>query len=627
MINPSISEETIGYVTSEDPANTDKRFLMAGSQNVLIDRLRRVMTRGGYTRLGVASAGLTTTRSAWAWETSTGVERAIRSNDGIAEVWLNQVDGITISAWTQFFAGFSTTKKLRHAEWFDVTERIDVQLMVCGDANIYEWSGAIAVVDSASGTVITKKGTTTFAQNRFYTTRNKVVVCVRTGAEYTYTAGEGTTSLTVTTDASDLVSGDILIQKVVTQSNKPLSDHTNDVIFGFENQIVIGSYGDNLVYISKNSDYTSVATSTPRVAGEGATLTLDSPIRGINSLGKLLTIFSGLSSIYKTEYAQITVGSTLAETIKVKRLDTGVNQGALNHESIVPVGDSLAFLTNEVAVRLISNPEDLTGIDPKTLSNPIDPDVDAEDWTGAEGTFAGNALLFTVPTSGKLFMLNFIEDTNGNLNRFWNPPQTFPIGPMSIFDADGNGRKLYGHSNTVAESYLLFDGRSDGQYVDMDVDDKLPIDCRAVYAYDRSGPNSSMKGYPADREKLKTFDEWFVEGEITPNSKPTLGLDYDFDGATQHIDEVIDGSDEGILEGNVVVNSLAQSSLGNQPLAGLLLPPADARRFHVVFDEAREDFFQIRDTYQSNEVDVYWAITARGSNKTLSPRRPINIHR
>lgn len=623
MTNYATAEETLGYVSDIDPANLDKRYLVAGSKNVLIDSQKKVRTRGGYIRLGVASTTLVTTRNAWTWETSTGVQRAFRTNDGVLQVYLTTVDSTTINAWTTISSAFSTTKILRHAEWFDTTEKIDLQLLVNGDANIYEWSGAVAVVSSITGTTITKAGTLTYGQARFYTTRNKTVVCVRTGTEYTYTGGESTLTLTGISSTSGLVAGDTLVQKIVTQTDKPLSSHTNDVIFSFENQIVIGSYGDNLVYISKNSDYTSVATSTPRIAGEGATLTLDAPIRAINSVGKLLTIFSGISSVYKIEYTQIGIGSTLAETIKVKRLDTGVNQGALNQESVVPIGDSLAFLSNEVALRIIGNPEELTGIDPKTFSNPIKPDFDAEDWTNAFGTWVKNILIFTAPVTGRMWMLNFIEDADGKLFRFWNPPQTLPVGSMSLINT-GSGSQLYGHSNSVAESYLLFDGLSDGQYTDMDVNDKLPIDAKAYFAYDRTVGGAKR---PSDRARLKTLDEFFIEGEITQNTIPIFGLNYDFDGTTAFVEKTINGSDEDILEGVVGQNSLAQTSLADQPLAGLLIPPENTRRFHVIFDLAREDYFSIQDFYASNDVDFYWAITARGSNATVSPRKPINIHK
>lgn len=617
MTKYHLAEETLGYVTSTEKSNTDFRFLIGGSKNVLVDYQRKVRTRSGYTRLGDSATTLVTSRNAKTWETSTDTHLPLRCNDGLLEVYLNSVDGTAINDWTQVRTGFSTTKKLRWDFWFDNTEKIDVMIMVNGDANIYEWNGAVAIVDSIAATTITKTGTPTFAQNRFYTAGNKTLVCVRTGTEYTYTGGESTTTLTGIADTTGIVAGDILIQKVVTRTDKPLANHTNDVIFVFENQAVIGSYADNLVYISKNSDYTSVATSTPRVAGEGVTLTLDSPCRGINIIGKKLVLFSGRSSIYKVDYEQITVGTTLAETVKVKKINTGVDQGALNHECIVPIGDSLAYISNEPALRIIDNPEELTGINPKTFSNPIKPDFDAEDWTDAFGFWYKNILFFTAPVTGRMYMLNFVEDADGKLFRFWNPPQTIPVGPLSIINS-GDGHLLHGHSNSVAESYLLFDGASDGQYEDMPSDEKLPIHAKAKYAYNNYG----------DRTKLKALDEYYVEGEITANTTDLVQtLDYNFEGYTQQVQNMIDGSDEDILEGTVVGNSLAQESLAVNPLGGLLNPPTDARKFRVMFEIAKEDFHEISDTYETNDVDLYWSIISRGSNAVISPRRAINIRK
>jgi hypothetical protein len=607
-----LAEETLGYQTSTDPSNSDRRLLIAGSKNVLIDYQKKIVKRGGYTRLGVANTDVTENRNAWTWFNSTGGNLPQRFYDDELEVYLGTVDGYAIDAWTRVKDAWSTTEKLRATTWYDTTEKIDLQIMVQADANMYEWNGAIAVVDSVpSGTTVTKKGTTTFAQNRFYTTRNKTFVCVRTGTEYTYTGGESTTTLTGIADTTGIQTGDILVQKVVTQSNKPGASRTNHFIFSFENQIIIGSEDDALVYISKNTDYTTFSFSSPRVAGEGAILTLDAPTRGFGSIGKILIPFAGRSFIYRVIYEQITVGSTLAETIKVKRLDIGVDQGALNQECIVPIGNSLAYLSNEVALRIINNPEDLVGIHPKTLSNPIKPDFDAEDWTGAFGQWYKNILIYTAPVTSRMYMLNFIEDADGKLLRFWNPPQELPVGPMSIIDS-GDGFLLHGHSNTVPETYLLFDGQSDGQYEDMDPDEKLPISATAVTPY-----NNYKK-----RAQLKTCDEYYVEGEITTNTTAfTVAINYDFDGATQNIERMIDGSDEDILEGTVGFNSLAQQSLAVNPLGGLLNPPVSARKFRVIFELSPEDFHEINATFSTQGIDEYWAIISHGANASMSRRR------
>src|SRR3990167_5317894 len=278
----SLAEETFGYQTSQDESNTDFRLLVGGSKNILIDFQKKVKTRSGYTRLGAANTALTEIRNAWSWRTSTTHLRPMRFYDDELEVYLETIDTYTIDAWTRVTNGLSTTELLRsciqkggNGGWYDSTERIDLCLIVIADANIYEWSGGVAVVSSLTGTTVTKKGTTTFAQNRFYTTRNKTFVCVRTGTEYTYTCGESTTTLTGIADTAGLQENDILIQKIVTNSNAPAASRTNDTIFVFENQLVLGSNDDNEVYISKNNAYATFTYSSPRIAGEGGLLTLD----------------------------------------------------------------------------------------------------------------------------------------------------------------------------------------------------------------------------------------------------------------------------------------------------------------------------------------------------------------
>jgi len=615
-----LAEETLGYTTSPDPSNTDFRFLANGSKNVLIDYQKKVKSRSGYTRLGAANTALTPTRNSWSWETSTGFKAPMRFYDDELEVYLGTVDTEEIDAWKRVRSGWSTAEMLRMATWFDTTESLDFAVFVNGDDNLYAWNGAVAVVSSVTSNTITKKGTTTFAQNRFFTASNRTLINVRTGTEFTYTGGEATTTLTgVSGDptADVMVAGDILVQKVITTADKPSANRNNDTIYSFQNQLVIGSNDDEEVYISKNTDYTDFAFSSPRTPGEGALLTLTDPMIGAISLGSSLVIFAGRSEIFKAEYQQLEVGSALTETINIKKLDVGVDQGLLNPECLVPIGNSVAYLTNETTLRLISSPDDIEGINPRTFSNPIKPDFDAEDWSNAQGMWYKNVLYFSAPANSRVYMLNFVEDADGKIKRFWNPPQILPVRAFSLIDLDdGNGQQLYGHSNSIPESYLLFDGASDQQYDGMAVADKIPIDAKAVFAYN----NYKQRGL------LKNFDEYYIDGEITPNTSDLIcEIKYDFDGATQMIEKIIDGTDEDILEGSVGFNSLAQQSLAINPMGGLLNAPSDARRFRTIFEISKEDFFEMQVSFSTNDVDRYWAIISHGSNAKLSNRKAINI--
>jgi hypothetical protein len=60
-----LAEETLGYITAVDETNADKRLLVTGSQNCLIDRNRKVKSRPGFTRLGSGNTAETPVRNAF----------------------------------------------------------------------------------------------------------------------------------------------------------------------------------------------------------------------------------------------------------------------------------------------------------------------------------------------------------------------------------------------------------------------------------------------------------------------------------------------------------------------------------------------------------------------------------
>lgn len=466
---------------------------------------------------------------------------------------------------------------------------------------------------STGANTLTKTGTKTWAQTRVYTTRDKVLINTRTGVEFTYTGGESSTTLTgVTPDpaASDVLPDDIFMQKIVTRTNAPIAGRNNHTIYSFENQICVGSSDTDTTYISKNTSYYDFSFSAPRLSGEGALLTLDGPPTAFGVLGTYLVIFAGRSSLFRANYEQITVGSTLAETLKIKKVNTGVDQAAVNQEVVVQLGNSLIYLSQEPAVRMISDPDNLAGSDPRTLSNPIKPDLDAEDTENACATWYRNAYYLSMPNTSRQYILEFVEDANGKLRRFWNPPQILPVRAWSTIN-----NKLHGHSNAVPETYELFSGTSDilPNGVVGDPDSKIPSLKVAAYAYNLYG----------DRINLKTYNEYFSEGEITSNTDILLTLNNEFSGAGSMTERIIHGDDEDILEGNVGFNSLGQTSLGTNPLGGLLNPPDDARKFNVTFEYPREDIRMLQPIFSSNGIDEYWAIAAHGANVEMSRRRNI----
>src|SRR3990167_10820919 len=91
--------ECLGYQSAPDKTNTDPRFLVGGSQNVFINRQKKVESRKGYTRLGVSNTALTPIRSAMTWFNSIGGELPMRMYDDELEVYLGTVDTLAINGW------------------------------------------------------------------------------------------------------------------------------------------------------------------------------------------------------------------------------------------------------------------------------------------------------------------------------------------------------------------------------------------------------------------------------------------------------------------------------------------------------------------------------------------------
>jgi len=603
--NFDLTEETLGYFTGEDATNTDKRNLVAGSRNMIIDEKRKVKTRNGNTRLGAADVTIAPTMNATTWNTSTDTELMVKVANSILQVWLDEVDGITIDAWTNILTGITASVIPRFTAIYDDDEAIDLLQFVLGNANQYEWSGATTTIASSTSNTLTKNGTDTWARARFYASGNKTVLI--NGTEYTYSGGESTTTLTgVSPDPTGEADDSVVLQKVVTHSNKPASGRINHTIGQYQNHVLVGSDNDDLIYVSSNDNHTSYSQSSPRVPGEGALLTLDGTCKGFGILSERLIIFAGLSSAYSAEFFEILIGSALTETFKVKKYYVGELQGPQNPETIIANGNSIIYLSNEPAVREINSLEQQQGgAEPRTLSNPIKPDIDAEDWTNACAVWYRNGYHLSAPVNGRLYILQYKEDADGKLRRFWQTPQTMFVRPMTPFKG-----KLYGHSASVPESFYMFDPDA---FSDINsADEKTAIHCRAQFAYQNMGK----------RAVLKTLTNTLLKG-ISPATILSTIINYGFGGSIQSLEKFIDGSDTNILEETLANVSLAQQPLGASPLGGAISAPDSTAKFHAIIELAKEDFFEMQAVFETNDIDKYWAVLAHGPNSQLSTRQPI----
>lgn len=584
-----------GYNTREEQTNLSPEFLVGGSQNVLLTKEGKISTRDGYELLGASSSDLNAIESAFRWLATDGTEILLRSYDDELEVYTSD-----FGAWQKLSDGWSDVG-FRFTSWWDNTEKKEVLIFVMGNSNIYEWSGGTAKVSSVTSNTITKQGTATWAESNFYNTGNKTIII--DGTEYTYTGGETTTTLTgVSPDPSSngVSNGDLVVQKIVTNSNAPSSDFDNDFVGVLNNQLYVGSENSRLFYLSSKDDYTDFSFSSPRVPGEGDLLTLDEKGVGFAPQNQNMLIFAGDDSIYKLSFEQLDISGTLTQPSSLEKLKTGPNRGAKSADLISTDGDLVVYISNEPKLRAVGSVENIDEPQIVDLSYDIQPDFDDEDFTNGHIYPFKDRIYIASPANSKVY-INEIVQTDGQDTRIWQTPQVLPVRRFTQF-----GGSIRGHSSSSSESYTLFTGKSDNN---------KPFKSVARFAYNQY----------EDRYSLKRFDELLTEGYISSNTKITLTAYYDFEGSTGEKVKEIDGSDSSILfmggeSGAIGTQPIGTSPYGANPELGSSLP-----KFKVIKELPPLDFSEVQFELLSEGDDHKWELVAIGANASISPNQPINI--
>ena len=585
MADFKITNKFKGYITKPDKTNIEDGILVNGSQNVLFNDGERIVARQGYTLDGASNASLTPVESSYDWDTSTGVERNLRSYDDELEVRI--LDGTTVT-WTRVLDGW-TSVDFNFATYWDVNEVSDILLFVAGDANVYSWSGGLATLASSTVNTLTKNGTETWAEARFVvagTDYDKTVTI--NGTTYTYTGGEGTTTLTgVTPDPSGEAANSDVIQKPTTHTSVPASGVTNDLIEVLNNQVWYGSLTSGNIYVSKINDFNNVTFSALRAPGEGALIRSEAPPTAFITQENSMYISAGKDRWYRDKF---TLSSDQSEEqLTIERLKTTSQEAAISQSAVAKIKNNVVFLNNEPTLDTLGRLENINTPQSKPLSDPIKPDFDVADFTNVHIKYFRNNIYIAIPNDSVLLIYNLEKG-------FWEAPQVFPFRRLSII-----GGELYAHSANVPETYKLFDGYNDNE---------APINAIASFSYQNYGT----------RTDYKNFDEWFTEGYIQTNTLLTEKHRYDFEGSTSVIEKKIDGSTSAIIFNLSEDGSLGKKSLGKLTIGGKgsavtdTVPP----KFRVIKEMVREDFWEHQIEYSSNGVDQRWELLAYGPNVEVS---------
>ncbi len=609
------SDFKYGYRNREDITNLPPGVLVVGSQNVLTNVSDRIAVRQGYTLYGQSSATTAGVLSAYDWFRHTGDTRNLRAgglssgSDGKLQFAYtasagDYYNGTTFTDgqvyWIDILSSL-TSVAFNFAEFWDFnTELKGLLLMVDGGAYIREWSGGVTTLLSATANTITKNGTNTWAQDGFYANGTRKVTI--NGTEYTYTGGESSTTITgvspspVAEPANSVIFQTLRLTLNSSMTGLPLL--RNDIIACLRNQIYIGSFRDNTVYISQQNVYTNYSFSVPRVVGEGALVTLDSPpVAFVPQEDKMYTS-AGLDFWYETSF-QLSADLT-SESFNIIRLKTGSQQGAQSQAMITKIKNKVVFISNEPTMDELGRVEQVV-LTPQSvnMSDPIKLDFDEYDFTDGSVFYFKYFIYIAVPQENLIRIYNLVKG-------YWEAPQILPFARFSNINGE-----LYGHGYSIFETYKMFDGYNDNG---------KSMEAKAIFSFQNAGT----------RVDLKSFNKFYTEGYITSNTVLTLGIQYDIDGCATITSYDIQGTDTQFVCIGGDDASLGKESLGKRALSGeseftssQSLPP----KFRWIQTFPQTNHFEYQPSFESIGIDQRWELLGFGSPNTLADSEPVKITR
>lgn len=601
-----VSNYKLGYRNREDVTNLTPGVLIVGSQNVFTNVSERVQIRQGYALDGATSDVVSPILASFDWLTRGNGERNLRAgfltsagNDGKLQYrYVAPSDGTV--TWRDLTTGLSTVA-YNFCTYWNTTESLREVLFVNGTSNIFRWNGATAVVLSTTAATITKTGTDSWSDAGFYVSQAGRSVVIN-GNVYTYTGGEGTTTLTgVAPSPAGEVPGSIVHQSVVTTANSAMSGitstFTNGLIANLNNQIFVGSLTSSVMWLSKVNSFTDYTGSTPRQSGEGGSLILDQNLVAFNVQGAVdaptMYISAGQDLWYKVTFTDfVSATGASGQTLGALPIKTGKRQGAISQAFVSSMKNNTITVTNETTIDQIGVMENfLTQIQTVNISDPIKLDIDSYDFTDGSIFYFRYYIYVAVPKEGLVLVYNIVTAS-------WEAPQTLPISRFYIVDGE-----LYGHSYSTSESYKLFTGYADRVYSGFP---GFPINAKWVFSYQNFGT----------RTYRKSANMFYIEGYINANTIAQATLTYELDGCATTRTFTIDGSDTQIVCIPASESSLGKQSLGKQKLGGAgatsiqNLPP----KFRVVKTFNNKDFFECSVSLEVLGTDNRLELIAFGLN-------------
>ncbi len=593
------------YRNREDKTLLPGNVMVAGSQNIITNTAGRIQVVKGYTLDGASSDTFAPILSAYDWLTSSMGERNHRGwlepSDGYGHLQFRTVDSNNVVTWRDLITTLASGS-MNFTTFWDTSELIKELLFVDGSSNIYEWSGATTTFASATNVTLTKEGTTTWAQDGFYTAKagRSISLLGSDGLVYsaTYSGGETTQTLTgVSFDFTTVTPavGEVIYQTVITTANSTmtsiLSTFHNDLISPLANQIWIGAMTSQNVYLSKINNYKDYSFFTPRLPGEGDLFNIDESLMAFAPQEDKMYLTTHKSLWYEISF-QLSADLT-KEAITINRLKTNTLQGAQSQAFVSHDKNNVIFVSHEPVVASLGRVSNILQTPQiEDFSYPIVNDMNFLDFDDGAIKYHKNFIYVAVPKESIVLIYNQTDPTGKH--QFWECPVTYPISRFSIINGE-----LYGQSYETPETFKLFEGYNfNGQ----------PIPAIANFAYNNYGTRSDTKG----------FNQFMVEGYTNANADFNLGLRKDLNGCSTDATFEINGDDTSIVCAGGSTAPLGIQSLGINPLGSDIDARSNDPFFRVIkVMPILPYFYQLQVSFFSSGIDQQWEILSFGPALTM----------
>lgn len=453
----------------------------------------------------------------------------------------------------------------------------------------------------------------------FTATSSSVII---NGTTYTYGGAIGIYLIGIGSDPSGEAVNSAAIEITgSTGSFTPAgSSYAADFCRVINNALWVGSYTSRVFYKSKISSYTDFSQGTPRIPGDGETITADDVGRGIGVRQGNAWLSAGTSNWYEISFSQITVGSTLSEQTKVDKKPVAVLQAALAHEFIDMIGDTLVCLCQDQQVRQIGLFTDQFETKYPSLSLAIQEELKSVNFSTGHLRAIGGIIYITAPTSGVDYMLEKREAINalGQIMTewFWHAPQVRNMSRFAVIAG-----VVFGHSNAFPQLYQVWDTSQWHDDSPNATTSGVAYDVVLRLAYTQAGR----------RQGKNSFDKVYVEGYITPGT-PLMGNVYlDYQGATGTSNLDLNSAGDIPVFVGAGAPSLGDGSNGDNPLGdGITINATDQEqlpKFRIIKGVALTDNFEYALELSTSALDARAELLAIGTNATMSDANPIEIMR